>query len=484
MQKTLKTLLAASTFLLAACANTAVKYSEDNMAGIAQDLLKVDPLPEGFESEALTLEKSREMAITRNRAYRQRVNRLMVQLSTEQKNSKSMLPEIYASSFGRWRNNTNASVGVRVEELGTASPEDFYTAQDQSFANSNLTLTWNMLDLALMGQNKSGASIKAYDAIEDHRLGCHQLMVDVERAFWRKAAYDRANEKRNWLNDRIEYGLTLSSQEAEKSEDKELSEWMYQRELIDIKRWYESMYRGLASAESDLKKLLNISHRTEFTVDTAHPHTGGEFGSSSEQDLLEPDQLNQDIDALFLFALKNRPELRRARYSFDQMEVNNKTDLLRRLPGLSLFLSANNDTNSFALNKDFISAGVNLSWDVMSLVNIGDVKRQGEARLSLEAEEMEVIATTILAQVALAKEELKNINVEVDLAWKAKDIQSGITDKLDEDVRTGENREIYLIKEELLREMSILREDIARAELQASKARLAQSLGMMKSCEI
>jgi len=467
-----KLFLAGTASLFAACASTSVQYTETNMSEVAERLLQSSELPEGFENSTLSLEQAREMAVTRNLDYRQKVNRLLVQLNGEHGKSRTMMPEIYAQSFGRWRNNTNASVGVKVDELGDAMPEDFYTAQDQSYANTNVTLTWNILDIALASHKSAGASIKGYDSMENNRMGCHQLMVDVERAYWRKAAYDRANDKRNWLNDRIEFALELSNQEASKGEDKELPEWMYQRELIDIKRWYESMYRGLASAESDLKKLINVPHRTEFTVDTKVSPEDGEFGSPSES-----------LEGLFIYAFENRPELRRALYTVDQTELNNEKDLLRRLPGLNLFMSANNDTNSFALNKDFLSAGINLSWDVIGLLKMGEAKRQGATRLELEQDQLDVIATSIMAQVALARENVNNLNEEMDLAWKAKDIQAGITRKLNDDIKAGKNREIYLIKEELLREMSVLREDIAQAELRAGEARLAQSLGKMNACE-
>lgn len=473
MKKSFKLLLVASVFTLAACAVTPVQYNSENIAPIASDLVNSAPLPSDFETKPLTLEDARKMAATRNVAYRQRVNRMMVQLQGENAQIKNMLPQIYTKSFGRWRNNTNASVGVRVDDLGSVMPEEFYTAQDQSLANSNVTLTWNLLDLALHSHNKAGADIKGFDLIENNRAGCHQLMVDVERAYWRKAAFDRASKKRDWLNSRIEYGLQLSSEEASKDEEKELTEWMYQRELIDIKRWYESMYRGLASADSDLKKLINVPQGTELIIDATAPPAGDEFGST----------LGGSLNTQFIFAFENRPEIRRHLYTIDQTKLNNEKDVLRRLPGLSLFMSANNDTNSFALNQDFLLAGVSLSWDVMGLVNMGKAKRQGKARLAIEEAELDVIATTIMAQVALANEDVKNLKEEMKLAWKAKDVQAGITQKLRDDVIAGKNREIYLIKEELLLEMSILREDIATAELRAAEARLAQSLGVMTVCD-
>jgi len=130
-----------------------------------------------------------------------------------------------------------------------------------------------------------------------------------------------------------------------------------------------------------------------------------------------------------------------------------------------------------------MSAGLNLSWDVLNLTKIGDTKAKSEVRETMADANIEVVAGTIMAQTALAFEEVKNLKHEMDLAWKAKNIQAQITDSLASDVDKGDAREIYQIKEELLRELSVLREDISRAELSAAEARFQQSLGTMKTCQ-
>lgn len=471
--KSAKTLLLAGAAMLGACATNPVQYNSDNMKSVAQTLLETPELPAGFAEKPLSLEEARAMAMTRNQAYQLKVDRLLFEINQKGASAKSLMPQIYANSFGHWRNNTNASVGVKVDEINSAMPEDFYTAQDRSYANSNLTLSWNLLDVGLMGYKKSISEVDGYDAVETSRLGCHQLMVDVERAYWRKAAYSRAIAKRDWLNNRIDYALEQSGEHIRNNPDDRMSELMFQRELIDIKRWYESMYRTLASANSDLAKLINVPHGTEFAVAHNVPRSRGEFGSTS----------GTDIQAMFLTAFENRPELRQALYSRDKTEIQSKEAMLRHLPALGLFVSGNQDSNSFALNQDFMSAGLNLSWDVLNLTKIGDTKAKGKFRETLSEANIKVVAGTIMAQTVLAFEEVKNLEHEMDLAWKAKDVQVQITDRMSDDVASGEGRETYQIKEELLRELSILREDISKAELSAADARFQQSLGTMKACQ-
>lgn len=469
----IKAILLAGISMLGACATNPVQYNTENLDALSSTMLVAPELPSGFADKPLSLEDARQMAMTRNKAYQLKVDQLLFDINQKGASAKSMMPQIYANSFGRWRNNTNASVGVKVDDVSGAMPEDFYTAQDRSYANSNLTLSWNILDVGLMGYKKGMSEIDGFDAVETSRLGCHQLMVDVERAYWRKAAYTRAIAKREWLNERIDYALELSAEHMKNNPNDRLSELMYQRELIDIKRWYESMYRTLASANSDLAKLINVPHGTEFAVDHDVPRNRGEFGSTS----------GDSLEDLFATALKNRPELRKALYARDKTELQSKEAVLRHLPALGLFISGNQDTNSFALNEDFMSAGLNLSWDVLNLTNIGKTKDKGAARETLSEANIQVVGATIIAQTALSLEEVKNLEHEMDLAWKAKDVQTQITDRLAKDLASGDSRETYLVKEELLRELSILREDISKAELSAADARFQQSLGNMKSCQ-
>jgi len=69
------------------------------------------------------------------------------------------------------------------------------------------------------------------------------------------------------------------------------------------------------------------------------------------------------------------------------------------------------------------------------------------------------------------------------LAWKALSIQSEITDDLRVDVASENKAETYLVKEELMRELSFIREQIARAELHTAKARLQQTIGVVPMCK-
>jgi len=470
-QKPLKALLLGSIFFLGACATTTTQYNSDNIELRMSELPQTPPLPVGFGETPLSLEDARAMAVSRNAEYRQKSARILQSVS-QRGGNKDLIPRLYAQSFGRWRSNTDASVGVRVDDPNSNMPVDFFTAQDRTFANSNISLNWSLLDLGLSGYMKGVSNIEDYDAQEQMRLGCHQMTVDVERAYWRYVAYKRAVDKSAWLNDRIEYGLQLSKTHMEENPESRLEELMYQRELIDIKRWYESLFRGLVSAEAGMAKLLNVPVGTKISLDP-DPNYNETLGHVEEF----------DISSLAMEAYQNRPEIRRALYNVDKKELNNKQEILRHLPGINMFVSGNNDTNSFKLNQDFFSAGVDLSWNVLGLLDLDRKNKLGKSEVALMEQDVQVVAAAVFAQILLAYQDVKNMEHEVDLAWRAKSIQGEITQRLSSDFEKGDAREIYVVKEELLREMSVIREDLSRADLFAARARYDLSLGVVKACE-
>jgi hypothetical protein len=150
---------------------------------------------------------------------------------------------------------------------------------------------------------------------------------------------------------------------------------------------------------------------------------------------------------------------------------------------MRFFIGGNSNTNSFVLNSNFVSAGASLSWDLLRLGQIGETKRNGKIALAEDKRQTEILASAIMAQVMIAREQMHKLDYDLTLAWKALSIQGEITDDLNVDVISGEKPETYLVKEELMRELSFIREQMARAELHTAKARLQQSIGIVPTCQ-
>jgi len=150
---------------------------------------------------------------------------------------------------------------------------------------------------------------------------------------------------------------------------------------------------------------------------------------------------------------------------------------------MRFFLGGSNNSNSFILNSNFASAGASLSWDLLRFGQIGETKRKGKIALDQEARQTEILASAIMAQVMIAREQIHKLDYDLTLAWKALSVQGEITDDLSADVASGKKPETYLVKEELMKELSFIREQMARAELHTAKARLQQTIGLVPICQ-
>lgn len=452
------------------CATTAVQYNADNITKITDSTLRPQAAPLEI-SGPLTIDQVRTRTLDHNSEYKRAQTQLMETVRKAGKRGKDLLPQVYASSYGTWRNNASASVGMKVDDASGSMPEDFYTAQDQAIAISNFTTSWDLLEIGLSGFKANRRAINAYSEGEQNQYLCNKLVVDVENAYWRAVAFEQAEKKSDWLKSRVTYALNLSQQRAKDNPKAKLQELMFQRELIDINRWYQSLYRSLVSAKPELARLMNLPAGTDFNLQSTRlPANLGELGK-------------QDAVSLISAAYKNRPEIRQSLYKSDLTKLKNEEDLWRHLPAMRFFIGGNSNSNSFVLNSNFASAGASLSWDLLRLGQIGETKRIGKLALAEEHRQTEILASAIMAQVMIAREQMHKLDYDLTLAWKALSIQGEITDDLNVDVASGKKPETYLVKEELMRELSFIREQMARAELHTAKARLQQSVGLVPTCQ-
>ena len=459
-----------TTAVLGGCATTAVEYNSSNVGEITDSTLR--PAAIGLEvSHPLSLDFVRSRTLTHNSEYGRAQTQFLETMRSASKRGKDFLPQVYASAYGSWRNNRNASVGVKIDDTSSSRPTDFFTAEDQASAISNFTASWDLLEIGLSGFKTNRRVIDAYSQNEQNQYLCNRLMVDVENAYWRAVTFEQAEKKSDWLKTRIAYALNLSQERANENPDTKLQELMFQRELIDINRWYQSLYRSLVSAKPELARLMNLPAGTEFTLRSAR--LPSDLGTLGEQDAI----------SLIKTAYQNRPEIRQSLYKTDLTKLKNKENLWRHLPAMRFFIGGNNNTNSFLLNQNFASAGANLSWDLMRLAQIGETKRKGKIALEKDHRQTEILASAIMAQVLIAHEQMRTLDYDLTLAWKALAVQSEITDDLRADVASENKAETYLVKEELMRELSFIREQIARAELHTAKARLQQSIGVVPMCQ-
>lgn len=326
-----------------------------------------------------------------------------------------------------------------------------------------------MLDFGLAYYNSRIGAAQAESDAQQSLISCAYLSEDIVRVYWLAAAHERASAKADWLRSRVDTALYMSRQRAEAAPETRTAELLFQREIIDIYRWYQSIYTAISPAKAELAALMNLPAGSVFEVEADH----------AIQKL--PD-LPQAPEELLEIAYAYRPEIDQRRHAYEIIDLQRRREIVSVLPSPALVLGGRTDSNSFALNNSYASLGANISWDLVRFANLDD-------RLDLNAREMdlarlqtETLANAIAMQVEMARLEFETRDETIAMAWQATDIQVELANRMAAEVEAGHQPEIYFIKEELFRELSVLRRDIDRADHQAARMRLLRALGLAPNC--
>ena len=463
-----KGLLASAALSLAAC--TSVDVS-DVQASHTSDQLHALALQQPPIDQALSLEDALARGFMFNLDYQTQRVRALQSLREVGLSEADYLPRVMMAAGYTRRSNIQASVGKRVADANNEMPTDFFTATDQSRTYGTLLAAWDLIDFGLSYLENEKQKRWAASDYEAARVSCATLADSIVWTYWRARAFERAQAKNEWLRWRLETGLATSRQRAEAFPEIRTDELLLQRELIDLFRWYDSIYVSLSQSKAELAGLINLPPGTDFSLD-------------ANQGVADLRALPTDSVDLIKIGFANRPELRQRLLLDEVNQISNKQDMIRLFPRLSVLFGAEADSNSFLLNNSFTHVGASLGWDLFELARRSERRRQQANRAELLQLETQLVANAVASQVAMAVSEYQARNKTLEYAWRANTIQAEIADRTIARHANGEAPEAHVVKEELLRELSIIRRDVDEAGHQAARMRVLNALGLGPDCSV
>jgi len=461
-----KGLLTGTTMSLVACSSLDVS---DVKATHTPNQLNALAISQPPLNQALSLDEALARGFTFNLDYQLQRLRAVQSLGEVGLSEAEYLPRVMLAAGYTRRSNVQASVGKRVDDANADMPTDFFTATDQSRTFGTLLAAWNMIDFGLSYLENEKQKRWAVHDYEAARISCASLADRIVAAYWRAKAFERAKAKNDWLRWRLEVGLEASKRQAELAPEARTTELHLQRELIDLFRWYDSIYVSLSSSKAELAGLINLPPGTEFELDT-------------DQGLANLHALPTDSIELVKIGFANRPELRQRLLLDEVNQISNKQDMVRLFPGVSILFGGEADSNSFLLNNSFTHVGATIGWDLFEFARLPDRRRQqaGQAqRLQLETQ---LVANAVTSQIAMAVSEYYARDKTLEYAWRANTIQAEIAERAMARHANGDAAEAHVVKEELLRELAIIRQDVDAAGHQAARMRVLNALGLGPDC--
>ncbi len=374
-----------------------------------------------------------------------------------------LLPQLVVTSGYNSRDNFSGSssqsllTGTQSLTTSTSSNRDIF--------NTDLELTWNVLDFGLSYIRANQAADKVLIAEEEKRKVVNRIVQDVRTAYWRAVSNDRLIERIENLLKRVSKAIEESKQIETKRLERPLTALTYQRELIGIKRELEELQRDLSIAKIQLAALMNIRPGEDFQLVIP------DRAEVVDKVDISPEMMEQ-------LALENRPEIRTISYEERINKKEAKAAILRLLPGIDINFGKSHNSNSFLFENNWLSYGAQVSWNLLNIFRYPATKRELGAREKvLEARRL-ALSMAIMTQVHVSLAQYEHSQREYKTAADYYLTQQKILEQLKSGVSLRTVTEQSLIREEMNMMVAEIKYDIAFSDVENAYASIFASLGI------
>ena len=391
----------------------------------------------------------------------QKVARMEQSLSEELSQSVTydMLPSLAASGGFTSHNRKQGFYGESVKD-GSRSTQDAYFI-DQNVGTADLQVVFNVLDFGVSYVGAQQASDKKFAAQEAFRKSVQHIVHDVRTAFWRAAAAQRVSKDLDALTKAVEEEVVRL--DIPDNADSSLPELKERRDMLAVLKELTALRKQILTAKADLAFLMNLAPNAEFSLEIP-----------PETDLY----VAKDLTGLDLehFALVNRPELRISDYEARILKAEAKKEFLRYFPGLEFSAGVEYDSNSYLYNQSWATAGVRVTWNLMSLFSRPQAIRLAEQKGDLEEARRIAMTMAVISQVRVSTLELMQAAKTYDVAASLDSVNAYVWTKSFKTKNAKERR--ASLQEAARRLKSRLERDFAFADYKNAESTLLLALGV------
>ncbi|MGP9820163.1 TolC family protein [Salinarimonas sp. NSM] len=376
----------AFALFLGGCAMTPNPLSlEEQIVQAAQDRAVMYASQQPI-SGPVTLEEALARAIKYNLDHRVALMQRALEDRALDVATVDLLPEVVGRAGYRTRDNVQASSSRSI--LSGRESLEPSTSTEEVLRTADLQASFSTLDFGLSYYGAKAQANRLLAAEQQRRRIVIDIADQVRAAYWEAVTAEQ-------LQPRVAQALAEARQAlsfARQAEDERLlpplETLQFQRALLEIVQQLEVVESELAIAKAQLAGLMNLQPGTRFTL--APPRRA------------RPARLPYRLDDLEAVAMVQRPEIQEELYVARNVVLETRSEILRLLPGLSLFGGVNYDSNDFLVNNSWADAGVSVTWNLLRLVAVPSILAEGEARQELAETRRLALRMAILTQVNLA----------------------------------------------------------------------------------
>lgn len=449
---------ATAAAVLSACAVAPEPLTvSENNARVEQDLARLFEKQEKITGP-LTLEEAIARALKYNLDHRLKLMEEAVAMGQLDVANVNLLPDVVASSGWTQRSRSDSTYNEAKTSTSTSS--------DKKVRDSDLTVSWNVLDFAIGYMRAHQQADMALIVRERRRQVIHNVINDTRSAYWRAAAAERALVQFKPILEKVRSALSRSETQVRERVGAPLDALTYQEDLLLTLRELEARQRQLVEARTELAVLMNIHPDSDFTVEAA----------------VEPDTgplpvLAMTAEELELEALKNRSELRSEAYQLRINQQDAKIAILQMVPGLNFSAGINHTTDSYKVNSDWYEGSLDLSWNLMQLFKAPANMRLADSQIELSEVRRLALSMAVISQVNIAQLRFAHAKRDYELTNRIASVQDQISKTVNASRSASAVGEGQAIRADVRALLSNLQRDMSYADMQASYGRLFASIG-------
>ncbi len=378
----------------------------------------------------------------------------------------SLLPELVANNNYNGRDNYSGGNSVEILAPRRTGEESLQssTSSDRDVGTFDLAFSWHILDFGLSYIRAQQAADNVLIANEAKRRVVHRIIEDVRAAYWKVVTATRLESGLEVLADRVEAALADTRALSESGDTSPLTALTYERELYEIQREIRRLQGDLATAKAQLAALVNVD-------------PGDDFSIIIPSSLPEPRYLGMGAESMIHNALQNRSELREVAYKKRINFKEARAAILEMLPGISLNVAPNYDTNAFLFNQHWVAWGAKASWNLIKVFNYRARAAVVTAQDDLLDQRALAVTMAIMTQVHVSRARLIHARRQYRTAQDFFDVQVRIRDQIRESLAEGKVSEQTAIREEMNTLVASVKVDLAYVDLQSAFANVYASMG-------
>ena len=373
-----------------------------------------------------------------------------------------MLPRLTANAGYTTRDNDAFGYGFTPDGTVALNPT---ASVPRSHNTQSVAFAWNILDFGVSYYRAKQLADQVLIAQERRRKSVQTLVYDVRQAWWRAEAAQRLMPEIDALLDEVQSALEKTRVIEARKLLPPMQIVTLRRALLDTEQEISFRRQDLAQSRVELAALINVPPGTRITLQPQPPQSRRLF------------DLSANLDGLEAAALRNRPEMAEEAYRGRISEADARKAILQILPGISFDAGSNYDSNPYLVNNTWTSAGFNVAFNLVKVFSLPALNRSEEAQKQADEAKRLAMAMAILAQTRIATVRYTLVAHEYGVWDDAARDDELVVEYLGSSAEVGIDSELELIRAKARAMLSKIKRDLSYANVEASVARIFNSVG-------